>query len=344
MPKAPLEDGYRDRKLLPMKCLTPTQAIDAILDGTNLDDPWDDFPDPPDIFQPPSEPSPTGGIPVAPGAWPPDRQPLSWEEEEVSPQEIEDAIGTGEARGQMPVKQPLWDVWAWYQSYHYYEQHWGIFIKARAIKLCAREVARFVPRTALGELPPNQLLRELCLSAFFQLHAHEYYHHKVEGLGYRLEVSGVPHKSHHYCAYKEQVYRPSLPNVTDYCLEEALANAHSFLRFSAPIGLHPIITTATKQYLRATFPHDSPGYREASRYLTRDSFREGEAWLQSQVRDTTWANTPHQFPPWSWSRAPGLLKSFLPSGSEPPTRIVFAPQLMKKSLRVTLNRRGRTGG
>jgi predicted RNA binding protein YcfA (HicA-like mRNA interferase family) len=107
-------------------------------------------------------------------------------------------------------------------------------------------------------------------------------------------------------AYSRQVYR-ALVNTSEQ-LEEALANADSYLRltqnhYTKAIG--PIVRTATRDYLRNSFPFEPPGYREARHRLTSATFQDGQNELLCRVRA---AQLHHGRNPADWNLATGMTR------------------------------------
>ena len=199
----------------------------------------------------------------------------------------------------------IWDVCAWYQPIHFFAYDWGIFIREDCLIKQASRIAAFLPPSHQPLMSSAQYATMLLKASFAAFYFHEHFHHKVESFGVRLHVvSGVSK----YLPYKKNVYRRYLH--TDDCLEEALANADSFLRFqSRPYTsiLDQKIIRAVRDYLSATFPFDPPGYRMASNYLSSASFVAGSQLLQSQILEAT--NLPLKNPN-DWTASPQMMRSF----------------------------------
>ena len=199
----------------------------------------------------------------------------------------------------------IWDVCAWYQPIHFFAYDWGIFIREDCLIKQASRIAAFLPPSHQPLMSSAQYATMLLKASFAAFYFHEHFHHKVESFGVRLHVvSGVSK----YLPYKKNVYRRYLR--TDDCLEEALANADSFLRFqSRPYTsiLDQKIIHAVRDYLSATFPFDPPGYRMATNYLSSASFVAGSHLLQSQILEAT--NLPLKNPN-DWTASPQMMRSF----------------------------------
>lgn len=219
-------------------------------------------------------------------------------------------IGTG-ATISDGITQASRDRCAWYQPIHYYGWDWGIYIRQDCLKHQALQIASEFRRRnpeIITKWEPHFLAKMLYQSflkaSFFCFFLHEYYHHKVESFGFRLLVTTRVMK---YLNYKAGIYRPNWG--TDYCLEEAMANADVYKRLSEETykgRLGKSVAEATRAYLKESYKTASPGYRKAINYLgnSRDS---GERLLQSQIFDASL--TPHK-PPNDWLSAPVMMKGF----------------------------------
>ena len=177
------------------------------------------------------------------------------------------------------------DVCAWYQPIHFYGFDWGIFMLDDCLVRIAADIARFLPPTWKPHFPweVDAPLR----MAFASLFLHEAYHHKTEAFAIRLQVT---EKAPRYRTYHAAVYRSTTDPPADHLLEEALANADSYHR----VGQTPYrrwvptdVYRAARSYLTWRFPLDPPGYREATNYLTRDSYAAGEWTLKAQVQQAS---------------------------------------------------------
>ncbi len=191
----------------------------------------------------------------------------------------------GEIRGMAATNR--WDTCAWYQPVHSYGADWGIFIRQDCLLDQACRIARLVPKPVS---PSLGLARALIRASTYSLFLHEQYHHKVESLGIRLEVVELRDI---YASYSRLVYGSA--TGTDKQLEEALANASSYRRLPTDPyerWISPPIVKATRNYLKATFPYELPGYRQAALYLDPFRLERGENLLHSRVHEGT--QTPSQ--------------------------------------------------
>ena len=196
-----------------------------------------------------------------------------------------------------------WDVCAWYQPIHYFGPNWGIYIKEECVMRCALRIARRYRGLFASHAVPA--IGRACIRAALCIYfLHEHYHHKIECLGFRIEVATGCST---YIPYHQKVYSPLLG--TDLVLEEALANADSYLRLSVSPYVHwitPDIMRATRSYLESRFPIDPPGYRMAMNYLNQRSFNSGENKLQAQFAEGS--QTPLRAAG-NWDMAPRMVQS-----------------------------------
>jgi len=230
-----------------------------------------------------------------------DLHPLDWRrftaqtdglpEFELDPEsrrDIDDKLGTGAPTEEETVstaseRRP--DVCAWYQPIHFHGLEWGLFIRDDCIRSIAGDIARFVqkPMAGLGWSVPAELVR----AATFTLFLHEAYHHRIESLAIRLHVV---EQRPRYQSYWKNVYEPLIQPGASGPLEEALANASSYLRLREAAyrrHLSPLVAAATLDYLRWRFPFDPSGYCDAVQYLTDDAFAAGQRLLISQVQESS---------------------------------------------------------
>ena len=198
-----------------------------------------------------------------------------------------------------------WDVAAWYQQIHFFGYDWGIYIKENALIRQARYIGSHLPSRLRNQIPPELLVKTLLRASFAAYFLHEQYHHKVECLAIRFYVV---ENQPRYVPYWKQVYCPS--RGTNDLLEEALANADSYHRLADKlysVWLPKNVRESTKTAMENSF-HSAPlGYREATRYLARNRFEDGENRLHGMVQEATLrplraAN--------DWNFAPRLMQSF----------------------------------
>lgn len=221
--------------------------------------------------------------------------------------EIDRALGVGPPDEHATARsRGSWDVCAWYQPVHFFGYAWGIYIRED----CARRLAVSIARFMTGVHKPAgssrvRLAKALVRAAIYAYFLHEHYHHKVECLGVRLHVV---ERTSRYLPYQTMVYQKTAG--TDDQLEEALANADMFHRLpDEPYRswLSDPVLKALRSYLGWSFPHDPPGYKQASHFISAGKFDRGENLLHGQVKEA--ALTPAQ-PPSEWDIAPRLMQSF----------------------------------
>jgi len=199
-----------------------------------------------------------------------------------------------------------WDKCAWYQPIHFFGHKWGIFIKESCVRRTALMIARFVPPADRQGIPHATIFKNLYRAAVLVYFLHEHYHHKIECLGFRLHV--ILSRSC-YLPYKLQVYRATFG--TDDNLEEALANADSYLRlYQNTYQDLGAIRRSARAYLRWEFSNCSPpGYRMAVNYLQRGDFKDCEHYLLAQFKQANVYVNPIQ-PVHDWNLCPDITTPF----------------------------------
>ena len=252
---------------------------------------------------------------------------IACEEEDPPPIEVGNPWGDDE-------KTSSWDYCAWYRPVHFFGSDAGISIRDACIKKLFRRLAiryRHLYKTPLStwNLPHHErmLVRAATLAYFF----HEQFHHSMECLGFRLHA--VLGRSA-YLDYHDKVYSPLFG--TDGCLEEALASANMWHRFSEDphkSALRPEYIRTIREQLKDEYLVDPPGYRMATNYIkTLPSFDRGHDEIMSQMRDgtptpaipvTNWLPASHLSHPiyrinsHFWAVVPDGAKSILPVHSFP---------------------------
>ena len=219
------------------------------------------------------------------------------------------------------------DVCAWYQPIHYFGGDYGIFIRSRCIERIAKSIA--------GSVDPSRLTgsmeiaaRQCRAAAFLGFLFHEFYHHKVEAFGIRLNAA----KSHidlhsnqrkiPYMEYTKNVYHVLKQRGSSDLLEESLANAFAYRHFNQRTYrglLQKEIHQVTRAYMADGFKYQPPGYNMAGHYLSNFLFSEGERKLQQQVLEGSFRTSQEG---WDWCHATGMMRS-LQTVKETPTYIVL---------------------
>lgn len=195
---------------------------------------------------------------------------------------------------------------AWYCPIHFFGKSWGIYIREHCILLQATEIASFIDWSSVPTPIPSTIFQQLMRSTFYAYYLHEQFHHKVESLAFRLLVATG---SDRYRPYKQNVYRKVFQ--TPDCLEESLANADSYIRLNEDRYIKKLvkpIRDGLREFLKASFAVQPPGYAEARFFLTPPSNRRGLLELQSQVLD---GQMPPKTPPRHWHVAPDVIKSLM---------------------------------
>jgi predicted RNA binding protein YcfA (HicA-like mRNA interferase family) len=263
----------------------------------------------------------------------------SWnpDPDQIMLDELMEELGDATDKGALDVgltRDGGWDVAAWYQPIHFFGPDWGIYIKEAAIRQTAVNIARFHPRNFPGCHAPR-LLRALIRSAAYVYFLHEQFHHKIESLGFRLEVIA---QRPIYVPYTHGVYRRLVGS--DDLLEEALANADCVRRLEEPryaAWIPASVQEATRRYLLARFPLDPPGYRVASRFTTSSAFDSGRQKLQSQVLEGSVTGKHNAA---DWQCAPQMTRSFFSVESDmwtvvPPGATSILPTRASLPVRTT---------
>lgn len=196
---------------------------------------------------------------------------------------------------------------AWYQPVHYFGHDWGIYIREVCLFGLAAAIAHFVDWRAVHHFHnPRVILPKLLVSAFYSLYLHEHFHHKVESFGFRLLVAKG---GDCYRNYDTKVYRKAY--LTPDCLEESLANSESCRRLREPHYARRVdaaIVEGLREYLRASFRCQPPGYREGADYIKEAQYRPGLHRLLSQVME---ASLTPVTPARHWTIAPNVIASLM---------------------------------
>jgi hypothetical protein len=204
--------------------------------------------------------------------------------------------GIDEAGGIDSLLPCEWDTCAWYQDEHRHPRDWGIYIEEECVKQSAKKLARFI-KAPPEPMDPSELFNRLCKEALLALYYHEYYHYRVEQLGYRLEEHTgrdcyVPYSEKVYSVLKENAEKfPAGPYKEnwdpDEQIEESLANAYSYSKMGLRQRLRGKVSTsfadAACRAMLWQFKFEPPGYRLALRYLTPARFLKGENLLKHRV-------------------------------------------------------------
>ena len=195
---------------------------------------------------------------------------------------------------------------AWYCPIHYFGSSWGIFIREDCLKRMISELGIYIDPSRV-RLSSRQLLLQARNAVFYYLYFHEQFHHKIESLGFRFLVA---HQVDFYRLYKKKVYRPTL--FSKDCLEESLANAEAFRRFSETRyseRLHPEVIRAIRAYAVDEMTASPPGYREGTNFLTEGHFKDGHGELLCRFAEVTLK--PATLTPDMWWLATNMTRSMM---------------------------------
>ncbi|MCS4173323.1 type II toxin-antitoxin system HicA family toxin [Salinibacter ruber] len=188
--------------------------------------------------------------------------------ENESPLQIEtDETFPGSPRRQEGADLPPPDSLAFYLPFHfYYPDLWGVYLEAVGIIALAQYL-----RISSGWDPEEgdwKLSRKKAeAGARLFLYYHEAFHHKVESMATRLEVT------HRQPLYKRgflDLYRRALSEGD--CTEEALASAHAFQKVTSAFKEKDWMTRAVRAGLRKYLESLPNAYRGAIEIIEDGSF------------------------------------------------------------------------
>lgn len=157
------------------------------------------------------------------------------------------------------------DSLAFYLPFHYfYPTWWGVYLIAEGVQW----LSDFVRTHSDGVL----LSDDATSVARVFLYSHEVFHNKVETFGLRLEHV---HRTKLYKTAFERLYQRTVD--TENCLEEALANAHAYLRvqnllFKGEKLKRAAAIRVLKEYIRLS----SAGYRQGLNFIKKRQFDNGQ--------------------------------------------------------------------
>jgi len=194
---------------------------------------------------------------------------------------------------------------AWYAPVHYFGENWGIFIRESCVKHLLRDfLYHCLNWKSVSHLRPTEVVLQARTACFLHVYFHEQFHHKIESLGFRALMLAEKDR---YMRYHRYVYSRTL--LSPDCLEESLANADAYMRFSElriRESLDPNIISAIKEFSKAQMYCSPPGYLEGIQYLTKGRFSHGLGKLQSQFVEAT--ISPMRIPNEMWVMAPQLTR------------------------------------
>ncbi len=175
------------------------------------------------------------------------------------------------------------DCLAFYLPFHYfYPSAWGIYLYAEGVLEMAANFINF----SQGSL---QAKDAIALSRIF-LYSHELFHHQTESFGTKLEVT---HRTPIFKKGMQRLYDDTYG--TDFCLEEALANAFAYQKVKAKARRMPN-SKAILANLREFLKNQPPGYRMAVDYLTRPKREAGRQKFLEENHTAALSGIPSRSP------------------------------------------------
>jgi len=158
---------------------------------------------------------------------------------------------------------PPTDALAFYLPFHFYHPvHWGIYIIVEGLD----DLSSYLRRHSNWQLDGPRAT----VGARLFLYHHEAFHHKVESMATRLEVT---HRRPLYRRGFLDFYRRTLN--TSSCLEEALANAYAYRKVESSFKKKGWSTRLILRGLKSFINGQPEGYNRAMEFVDYDSFIEG---------------------------------------------------------------------
>lgn len=166
-------------------------------------------------------------------------------------------------------KLPPPDALAFYLPFHfYYPDLWGIYITLEGVGRLMRYL-RAHSGFDWGEMGWKLSQRKAEASARLFLYYHEAFHHNVESMATRLEIT-----------HRQPLYRRGFLNLsrrtflTSEATEEALANAYAFKKVSQVFKKKGWSTDVIQSGLRQYINDQPPGYNRGMEFVKDDAFVE----------------------------------------------------------------------
>ena len=166
--------------------------------------------------------------------------------------------------GSHPENEPSVDSLAFYLSYHFYDDYWGIYIKPEGVQYLRKVLDPFFKSFSVRPVDQIKIAKDL-------LYHHESYHNKIDGFATTLQIVNFTDRvyiDHFTPEYKRSFNDPYGP------LEETCAN--SFAREAVIKTLHNVSHSGDKKAYNAAFREQvnawfatlPRGYAEASKTPT----------------------------------------------------------------------------
>jgi predicted RNA binding protein YcfA (HicA-like mRNA interferase family) len=275
--------------------LTLTKIVDTLvdLDVVDLDGvgPWPGEPDDADVYEP-------DWAQVHPNQSDATDMPMNMSRIDSA---LFNEVRT-RASGGFNVPPPdVLDALAWYTPIHYFGMGAAIYIRESAVVTVAVSIM-----SGLDPVEREDWFNVMgsLRAAMSVLYLHEAFHHKIESLAIRFEVI---ERERRYLPYDDNVVIPLLKQRSDDVMEEALACAEMYRRFSGEAvyrkGVSDTVRKATLRMLPLWFQTLPPSYNQAGKFLKDTNFDLALAGLMSQVQEATttpkrdatqWDLAPHQ--------------------------------------------------
>lgn len=193
------------------------------------------------------------------------------------------SVFPGSPQGWSEGKVPPPDTLAFYLPFHfYYPDLWGIYLTKEGVG----SLMRYLQAQSgfnWGEHDWTLSQQEAEVAARLFLYYHEAFHHNVESMASRLEVT---HRQPLYRRGFLKLYRRTF--LTSECTEEALANAYAFKKVSQVFKKKGWNADAVRSGLRQYIKGQPPGYNRGMEFVEDDAFVEkrnefGEANLRESL-------------------------------------------------------------
>ena len=184
---------------------------------------------------------------------------VMWVPENVRDLKDIDTIGSGDVEGDGT------DALAWYQSFHFYPNDWGIYILDRGIYHLVKNYLCHVYDVPITDM--------MCEGLKF-LFNHEFFHYITDMAAFTLESLNDFRSPYHKDYYINE-YLNNKSKTTHHPLEEALANAHANFRI-----LNKEFRTELKRFMNI----QPRGYKDYKIYW--NNFQRGKRKLASLISNT----------------------------------------------------------
>lgn len=185
---------------------------------------------------------------------------------------------------------------AWYQPISNFGINAGIFVTDRGIALYAKRIRSVLKARSTAAWDTN---RVSTLGAIYALLNHEAFHHDFEWFAIKLASTMNIAPQELYIRYQRDVYLRLRNPLSDDLVEEALASAQEYRKFSAkkpPLGLSSDDVMGIKEQLFKSYGHRPPGYRCGQDHLSNGAFAWGINTLIAQLVQGSSRTSPNDSP------------------------------------------------